>query len=573
MKKLYGVGVSAGIVLGQARKYAPQDTVIMRTECTDSENEIRVFENALAQACARTEALYAKIKVHSSEKEAEIFDAHLAVLTDDISVKNPIIELIRSGYSAEQAVSLHFSALEDAMTALEDDYLQARGSDFAALKRMLLEELLGTGQFDLSSLDQDVIIVARELTPSDTVQMDLAHVKGILCETGAPTSHTAILARALGIPAVVGCAGAFDSVQAGESMLLDGEAGVAIFSPDAHQTSLGKEKAAKLEQDAQALKQYLTAASRTIDGHTVSIHANIGSVSECIAAMKLGGEGVGLFRTEFLYMEKPDLPDEERQYEIYRDTLSAACGKPVTIRTLDAGGDKFISSLNLPREENPFLGYRAIRICLDQPSIFKTQLKALYRASTFGPLKIMFPMIGSLEELRAAKAIAKAAQDELDCEGHPYSKDVKLGIMVELPAVAEMAKEFAEEVDFFSIGTNDLVQYTLAVDRGNEKIKSLYTHYHPAVIRMIKKSIDAAHKSGISCSMCGEAAGDLMFAPILLGFGLDAFSVSASSILKLRQLICQSSLACCQEFSQKILALRTAAEVQAALQQFREVDS
>lgn len=565
MKKLQGIGVSAGIVLERALKYDPQEDAIFRVKCTDPVEEVRAFNEALERAYVRTEELYKKIKERSGGKEANIFDAHLAMLADDISIKDPIVQLIQGGSSAEQAVFQHFNELKDAMAALEDDYFLARVSDFEALQQLLLQELLGTRGPDLSILERDSIVVARQLTPSDMVQMDLGHVKGILCERGVPASHTAILARAMGIPAVVNCSGGFDAVSTDEMILLDGETGEVILSPNDQQAAAGTEKADRIRMERLDLERYRTKCSATRDGHTVYIHANISSTAECVAAMEAGGEGVGLFRTEFLYMEGDSLPDEERQYRVYRDTLEAAHGNPVTIRTLDAGGDKSIPALGLPKEENPFLGYRAIRICLDQKPIFKTQLRALYRASTSGTLKIMFPMIGSLEELWEAKAVVKEVQKELSAEGIPFDKGVKIGIMVEIPAVAEMAEMFAKEVSFFSIGTNDLVQYTLAVDRGSEKIKNLYTHYHPAVIRMIRKSIDAAHESGISCSVCGEAAADLMFAPILLGMGLDSFSVSAFNILKLRKRICKLSFAGCRKIVERVLKAQTSGEVRRIL--------
>lgn len=565
MKTFQGIGVSTGIVLERALKYVPQEATISRTSCSNPAEEEKAFDEALARAYARTEVLYVKAKERSGGKEADIFDAHLAILSDDISIRDPIVQLIQDGSSAEQAVFQHFNELKNAVEALEDDYFLERGSDFEALQQMLLQELLGTKGQDLSVLERDVIVVARQLTPSDTVQMDLGHVKGILCERGAPTSHTAILARALGIPAVVSCPGGFDAVNGDEIILLDGETGEVILSPNDHQRTAGTEKAERIRMERLDLEQYRTMSSATKDGHTVYIHANIGSTAECIAAMEAGGEGVGLFRTEFLYMEEDSLPNEERQYRVYRNTLEEAHRKPVTIRTLDVGGDKSIPSLGLPKEENPFLGYRAIRICLDRKPIFKTQLRALYRASTSGTLKIMFPMIGSLEELWEAKAVVKEVLEELSAEGIPFDESVKIGIMVEVPAVAEMAELFAKEVDFFSIGTNDLIQYTLAVDRGNEKIKNLYTHYHPAVIRMIRRSIDAAHERGISCSVCGEAAADLMFAPILLGLGLDSFSVSASSILKLRKLICGLTFAGCKRTAERALKARTAEEVRRIL--------
>lgn len=562
MKVLQGIGVSEGIALAPALRYEAQDTEIQRTRCSDPEEDIQTFEAAFCRVEILVQELYKKTKQTSGEREAGIFDAYTALLSDEYSIGDPIRELIRAGNSAEQAVATRFDELRDMMYELENDYLQNRGADFEALKRLLLQELLGAKHTDFSKLERDVVVIAQDLTPSDTVQMDLGHVKGLVCETGGRTSHTSILARSMGIPAIVGCPNAFETVEDGVMVLLDGTLGTMTVEPDARQIAFGKREAERYAKETARLEQYRKPRSETEDGHIVGVHANIGSVAEGAAAMTTGCEGVGLFRTEFLYMEGRHLPDEERQFQVYRDILKIAEGKPVTIRTLDAGGDKQMSCLNLPAESNPFLGYRAIRICLDREDIFRTQLRALYRASAFGCLRIMFPMISSLDELWAAKATAEKVQKDLAEEGIAFDPGVKLGIMVEIPAVAEMADEFAREVDFFSIGTNDLVQYTLAVDRGNEKLRSLYTHYHPAVIRLIQKTIEAAHRAEIPCCMCGEAAADLKFVPALLGLGLDVFSVSASSVPKVREQIAKASYALCQDMALKVLSARTAAGVE-----------
>lgn len=560
-----GTGASPGLVMAKVLKYEQKNITIPTGMVLSAGAERSAFLDAVDRVKEDNRLLCKQAEEKAGEAEKEIFEAHIEFLEDEDSILNPILELIDAGKSAAQATEEHFGSLIAVVSGLENEFMRARANDFLDVKQQLLHRLLKVECVNLSKLSEDVILAAHELTPTDTIKMDLTHVKGFITEVGGVTSHTAILARAIGLPAVVSCTGILQAVEDGTWIILDGAQGEVNLSPTREdKQNLLAQKQAALEE-RQALEVFQNQKTVSSDGKAVVLLANIGSPRECAAAVENGCEGIGLFRSEFLYMESDELPDEETQMKAYTRVLQAVQGKPVTIRTLDAGGDKNIAGLNVAKEENPFLGYRAVRICLDQVELFKTQLRALYRASTAGTLQIMFPMISSIDELRRAKQIAAEVRAGLEENGIPYAANVKLGMMVEIPSVAVLADVFAQEVDFFSIGTNDLVQYTLAVDRGNDKVASLYTHYHPAVIHLIQNTIEAAHRHGIPCCMCGEAAGDYEFIPLLLGLGLDSFSMSAPKILRARKLISELSYKQCITLAQNVLTAKSAREVKSAI--------
>lgn len=559
---LKGVGVSEGFGIGPALKIIREDIAVPTDLTEEPDVEIERFIRALEEIKGVTEGLLKEASEKTGGDESGIFEAHLAILEDEDSLIDPIKEkiLIERKNSA-LAVEEQFEHAAAVFDQISDEYFAARAADIRSLKNQLIRNILNICDTDISALQDDVILIARDLAPSDTIKLDTTHVSGIVCEEGGKTGHTAIIARAMGIPTIVGCKGIISEVNSGDNIIIDGSTGVVHINPD---KSICDDYAARLEADREdkaALEAYRGMHSVTLDGRIVSICANIATPEECKSAVEADCEGVGLFRSEFLYMDRTEMPGEEEQFEFYRQALEVAGERPVTIRTLDAGGDKSLPGLIIPDEQNPFLGYRAIRICLDNIDIFKTQLRALYRASIYGNLRIMFPMISSLSELRRAKELADEVRCDLENENIPFDKDVMIGIMVEVPSVAVMADIFAKEVDFFSIGTNDLIQYTVAVDRGNDKIKGLYSHYHPAVIRLIANTIKEAHKNNIHCCMCGEAASDLAYIPLLIGLGLDEFSMSAPNILNARRVTNNSSLEECMELADRVRKALTSQEV------------
>ncbi len=561
---LKGIGVSAGIGLAPAVVLAVSELVIPTAKPADLEAEKAAFWAAHAKVLSDTHALAEKTAAEIGSDEAAVFEAH-AMLLEDPTLTGPIVQAIESGENAAKATQDAFDALISMFESMDDEYMAARAADMRDLKERLLRALLHAEAQDISHLAGPAILVAHDLTPSDTAVMDKAHVVGILTEIGGRTAHSAIMARALGLPAVVGCAGVLEAVKNGVMLGIDGATGEVFVAPDETTLSGLNDKLAKYQQEKALLDQFRSAESVTADGHRTLIAANIGTPQDAEGAAQVGADAVGLFRSEFLYMDRGTLPTEEEQAEAYAAAAKALPGKPIIIRTLDIGGDKKLPALPLPEEENPFLGYRAIRLCLGQKDLFKTQLRALLRAAHEHDLRIMFPMISSLEELRAAKAVLEECKAELKAEGLPCRTDVPVGIMIEIPAAALNADALAKECDFFSIGTNDLIQYTTAVDRGNERVSHLYTPFHPSVLRLIRMTIEAAHRAGIFCGMCGEAASDTRLIPLLLGMGLDEFSMSAGALLAARRLIRSLSYEECKTIVEPALSLPTATEVQAYL--------
>ena len=536
--KWQGKGVSEGLAMAQIHLFTPKLPEISRQPAADAEAEVAKLEATLAAAEEELRGLYETAKEKMGEQEAEIFDAHLTILGDEYSVREPIIQRIREQkQNAAAAITDQFDELAQMFRSLGDELMAERAADAEDLKQQLLRICLGCGRQDLSVLPGDVIVLAEELTPSDTVRMDTAHVKGIATRLGGATAHSAIIARTLGIPAAAGIDGWQTEALNGHMAILDGADGTLTVDPTDEETACYQSRKAQADCEAQALEAFRTCPSQTKDGAALEICANIGTPQEAQQAMKYGADGVGLFRSEFLYLNSPDYPTEDQQFEAYKKVLADMGGKEVIIRTLDIGADKQIGYFNLPKEDNPAMGMRALRICLTRPEIFKTQLRALYRASAFGKLGIMFPMVTSVWEVREAKKYCEEVKRDLKAEGIPFAEDVQVGIMIETPAAAIMSDRLAKEVDFFSCGTNDLTQYTLACDRQNNDLGRFYDPHNPAVLRLLKMVTENAHKNGIWVGICGELGADLTLTETFLAIGVDELSVSPRAVLPLRNAV------------------------------------
>lgn len=551
--KWQGKGVSEGLAMAQIYLFTPKLPEISRQPAADAEAEVAKLEKTLAAAEEELRGLYETAKEKMGEQEAEIFDAHLTILGDEYSVREPIIQRIREQkQNAAAAITDQFDELAQMFRSLGDELMAERAADAEDLKQQLLRICLGCGRQDLSVLPGDVIVLAEELTPSDTVRMDTAHVKGIATRLGGATAHSAIIARTLGIPAAAGIDGWQTEALNGHMAILDGADGTLTVDPTDEETACYQSRKAQADCEAQALEAFRTCPSQTKDGAALEICANIGTPQEAQQAMKYGADGVGLFRSEFLFMDRDALPTEDEQFEAYRTAAQTMAGKPLIIRTLDVGGDKKLPTLELPHEDNPFLGFRAIRMTLSHPEIFRPQLRAILRAAAYGDVRVMFPMIGSLDQLREAKALLREQEQTLQAEGVPTGP-VKVGMMVEIPAAAVLAEEFAKEVDFFSIGTNDLTQYTLAVERGNAAVAHLYAPEHPAVLRLIAMTAQAAAERHIPCGMCGEAAGDPKLAPAFVGMGVNELSMSPRRVPAVRKLLSGLTMDECRQAAEKLL--------------------
>lgn len=551
--KWQGKGVSEGLAMAQIHLFTPKLPEISRQPAADAEAEVAKLEATLAAAEEELRGLYETAKEKMGEQEAEIFDAHLTILGDEYSVREPIIQRIREQkQNAAAAIEDQFDELAQMFRSLGDELMAERAADAEDLKQQLLRICLGCGRQDLSVLPGDVIVLAEELTPSDTVRMDTAHVKGIATRLGGATAHSAIIARTLGIPAAAGIDGWQTEALNGHMAILDGADGTLTVDPTDEETACYQSRKAQADCEAQALEAFRTSPSQTKDGAALEICANIGTPQEAQQAMKYGADGVGLFRSEFLFMDRDALPTEDEQFEAYRMAAQTMAGKPLIIRTLDVGGDKKLPTLELPHEDNPFLGFRAIRMTLSHPEIFRPQLRAILRAAAYGDVRVMFPMIGSMDQLCEAKALLREQEQTLQAEGVPTGP-VKVGMMVEIPAAAVLAEEFAKEVDFFSIGTNDLTQYTLAVERGNAAVAHLYAPEHPAVLRLIAMTAQAAAERHIPCGMCGEAAGDPKLAPAFVGMGVNELSMSPRRVPAVRKLLSGLTMDECRQAAEKLL--------------------
>lgn len=537
---LKGIAASDGVAVAKAYLLVQPDLSFNKTSVEDTEAEATRLDDALAKSTEELQAIRDKAAQSLGEAEAQVFDAHLMVLSDPEMVGQIKQNIQDNKVNAEAALKEVTDMYIGMFEAMDDNaYMQERAADIRDVAKRILAHLLGVTLPNPSMINEEVIVVAHDLTPSDTAQLDRTYVKAFVTDIGGRTSHSAIMARSLEIPAIVGTKEITDKVKAGDILAVNGIIGEVIIDPtDAEKSEFEAEAKAYADQKAEWDK-LKNAETVTADGKHVELAANIGTPKDLAGVHKNGGEAVGLYRTEFLYMDSSDFPTEEDQYQAYKAVLEGMEGKPVVVRTMDIGGDKELPYLTLPHEMNPFLGYRALRISLSElgDGMFRTQMRALLRASVHGNLRIMFPMVATLKEFRAAKAIFEDEKQKLVNEGVEVSNDIQVGIMIEIPAAAVLADKFAKEVDFFSVGTNDLIQYTMAADRMNERVSYLYQPYNPSILRLIKNVIDAAHAEGKWAGMCGEMAGDQTAVPLLLGMGLDEFSMSATSILKTRSLM------------------------------------
>ena len=566
---LKGTSASSGIGIGKVAIVEEAELVIKREAVADAAAEVERFKGALDQTMKDTEALAADLATRVGEKEAEIMQGHLMLLMDPMltgEIENTITgEGICSEYAIEQVCCMY----ADMFASMDDELMQQRATDMRDIKTRMQKVLLGVASVDISALPAGSILVAVDLTPSMTAGINPDNVAGIVTELGGKTSHSAILARALEIPAVVAVSDFLNQVKDGDTVVLDGSEGVVYVNPDQAVVDEYTEKRERFLKEKKELEQYIGKPTVTKDGVHIELVANIGKPEDVEKVLQYDGEGVGLFRTEFLFMDRTSMPTEDEQFEAYKKVAEALQGKPVIIRTLDIGGDKEIPYMGLKKDENPFLGYRAIRFCLDRKEdVYKPQLRALLRASAFGNIKIMIPLVTCIDEYREAKALIEELKAELDAKGVAYNKEIQVGIMVETAAASLIADIFAKEVDFFSIGTNDLTQYTMSVDRGNDKVSYLYSTFNPAVLRSIKRIITCAREAGIMVGMCGEAASDPMMIPLLLAFGLNEFSMSASAILQSRKLITGYSTEELQAVAEKALSFATTKEVEDYMRSF-----
>ncbi|KXG75392.1 Phosphoenolpyruvate-protein phosphotransferase [Fervidicola ferrireducens] len=568
-----GIAASPGIEIGKAFVLKEVEIKIETANIAEEKivGEIKRLEEGIAKSREQLIKIREKAERELGKDKAQIFDAHIMVL-DDPMFMDEIREKIKSErITAENAISQVAKKYVDMFNSMEDEYLKERAADIKDVSERLIKNVLGIPIQSLADLAEEVIVIARDLTPSDTAQMDKEKVKAFATDMGGRTSHTAIMARSLEIPAVVGLGSISNEVSEGDTVIVDGNKGIVLVNPSEDTLRQYNELKLEYQRYKEELKKLKDLPAETKDGkRRVELAANIGTPKDVKGALEHGAEGIGLYRTEFLYMDRETLPDEEEQFQAYKQVAEAMNPRPVIIRTLDIGGDKKLPFLEMPEELNPFLGWRAIRMCLDNPELFKVQLRAILRASHYGNIKIMYPMISSLSELRRANTILEEAKDELRREGIPFDENLEVGIMVEIPSAAITADILAKEVDFFSIGTNDLIQYTLAVDRMNEKIANLYEPFHPAVLRLIKNVIDASHRAGKWTGMCGEMAGDPLAAPILLGMGLDEFSMSATSISQVKKVIRSLTFEQAKQIADKALEMESPAEIKEMLNKVLE---
>lgn len=568
-KVLKGIAASDGIAAAKAYMLVQPDLSFTETSIDDPEAEVKRLDDALAASKKELELIKAKATENLGPEEAEVFEAHLTILADPEligQIKDKINSDKVNAEAALKSVTDMFISMFESMT--DNAYMQERAGDIRDVTKRVMSHLLGVTLPNPALINEEVVIVAHDLTPSDTAQLDRNFVKGFITDIGGRTSHSAIMSRTLEIAAVVGSGNATSEIKDGDMVIIDGIEGDAIVNPSEDQLAEYKQKAADFAAQKAEWKLLKDAKSVTADGKEVTLAANIGTPDDVVGANDNGAEAVGLFRSEFLYMNSAELPTEDEQFEAYKKAIEGMNGKQVVVRTMDIGGDKELPYLPLPKEENPFLGYRAIRISLDRQDIFRTQLRALLRASAFGRLAIMFPMIATVNEFKQAKAIFEEEKANLVAAGVKVSDDIEVGMMMEIPAAAMIADKLAKYADFFSIGTNDLIGYTMAADRGNERVSYLYQPYNPSILRLVKRIIDASHAEGKWTGMCGEMAGDQVAVPLLAGLGLDEFSMSATSILKTRSLMKTLDTTKMQELADKALDCETAEEVTALVEEY-----
>lgn len=560
-----GIAGSEGIGIGRVVIIEEHEAVIEDKTITDVDAEIQRVQSAIEKFVNVTTEMADKMEATVGAKDADILRGHIMLLRDP-TIEEQIVALIRSEkVTAEKALDQVLEQTAELFAQIPDELLQQRATDFRDIKTRIVKILLGIEELDISAVPAGTVLVAKDLTPSMTAGIVPENIAGVLTEVGGRTSHSAILARAMEIPAVLSIEGICSQVKNGDMVVLDGTKGEAIVNPDEATVSEYEKKLEEYRKEKELLKKYTGKPTVSKDGTKAELVCNIGKLEDAKKAAECDGEGIGLFRTEFLFMDRDSLPTEEEQFEAYKSVAETMAGKPVIIRTLDIGGDKGIPYLGLEKEDNPFLGFRAIRFCLQRKDIYETQLKALVRASAFGKIKVMVPLVTGLDELRQVKAMIADIMKEYDAAGVAYNKDLEVGVMMETPAACLMADALAKEAAFFSIGTNDLTGYTMAVDRGNAKVAYLYSTYNPAVLRAIKRIIECGKKEGIMVGMCGEAAADEKLIPLLLAFGLDEFSVSATSVLRTRKTISECDIKECRELADRVMKCVTEEEVLAQL--------
>ncbi len=558
---LKGKGVSEGIGLGKAIILKNEEIKPEKIQIEDVELEKENFYHAVNEVETEIKDLVNKL----SGTEKDIMQAYLMILQDPTLVQETVEIIEKQKCNAAYATEVGFNKIIQMFEEMDDPYMAARSADIADMKKKVLHKILNKEEINLSQLPADTILVTNELTTSDTAKLNLKNIVGIITEVGGINSHMAIMARTHEIPAVIGIKQIMKQINENDSIAINGGTGEVFVNPSKEEWTEFEKIKDNSKKEKEKLETYKSEISSTKDGHRVELLANIGGPQDIDIVINNTAEGVGLLRSEFLYMNSEDFPTENEQFEAYKKVAEKLQNKRIVIRTLDIGGDKNLKYMKLPKEDNPFLGYRAIRIFLDNVSLFKVQLRAILRASNYGNLAIMLPMISSIEELRESKKIIQEVKEELKEKQIPFNEDIEIGIMIEIPSVALMAEELAKECDFFSIGTNDLIQYTIAVERGNEKVANLYTHFHPAVIRLIKSAIDGAHKNNILCGMCGEAAGDTSFIPLLIGLGLDEFSMNANKVLQARKLIRDLNFQDCKKLADEVLKLNSIEEIKRRL--------
>lgn len=566
---LKGKGISEGIGIGKALVLQKKEIKIEKNKIEDVSLELEKLNVSINSVIKETEDL---IK-NSNNEQKQILEAYLMIL-QDVTLIQKAKELIEKEkincvYAVEQGLGEIITNFRN----IPDEYISERANDIEDIKNRIISKLLKIEENDLSQIEPSTIIVTRELTTSDTAKINMKNVSGIISEVGGTNSHVSIIARNKQIPMIIRVENVVNQIKDGDTVVINGKTGDIHINPTIEEMAQYENQQKEEQVEKTKLEEYKNKVAITQDGYQVEVSSNIGKTSDLEDVLKVGADGIGLFRTEFLFMDSEQMPTEQEQFQSYKKIAENMKDKLSIIRTLDAGGDKNIPYLNLEKEDNPFLGYRAIRLCLGNTEMFKIQLRAILRASNYGNLAIMFPMISTIDELREAKQILEDCKKELDEKNIKYNKEIKVGMMIEIPAAAIMADVFAKECDFFSIGTNDLIQYTMAAERGNTKIANLYTKNHPAVIKLIKNTIDAAHQNGIFCGMCGEAASNFQYIPLLIGMGLNEFSMNSSAILQAKKTITELNKKDCEKLVDEVLQLSSDREVEKRLKKYINLDS
>jgi phosphotransferase system enzyme I (PtsI) len=568
-KMLKGKGISEGIGIGKVFILKKEEIKIENTKIENVRDELEKLKVSLNSVIEETIKTMDKLKQNKNDEQIQILEAYLMILQDETLTQKAkeLIEKekLNSVYAVEQGLNEIITNFRN----IEDKYISERANDIEDIKNRIISKLLKIEEKDLSILPSNTIIVTKELTTSDTARINMENVTGIISEIGGTNSHVSIIARNKQIPMIIRVEDIESKIEDGKSIIINGKTGEIILNPSIEEMGKYQEQQKINKEEKRKLEEYKGKIAKTKDGYQVEVSCNIGNSEDLEDVIKVGADGIGLFRTEFLFMDSKQIPTEEEQFESYKKIAENMKEKLSIIRTLDVGGDKDIPYLNLEKEDNPFLGYRAIRLCLGNIEMFKIQLRAILRASIYGNLAIMFPMISTIDELRTAKDVLNECKNELEAKNIVYNKDIKVGMMIEIPAAAIMADSFAKECDFFSIGTNDLIQYTVAAERGNTKIANLYTKNHPAVIKLIKQTIDFAHNNGIFCGMCGEAASNIHYIPLLIGLGLDEFSMNSSAILESKKVITNLERRKCEVLAKKVLMANSDKEVEEILKKFK----